>query len=163
MIPRLCRGDDGGLRFEGLAAWHVGILAEVPSLLDPDQPDDVRRRLYPAPFDEEERNAEWRKLVHPELFALVASAREIVSRDLRGLEPGPAAAEPPSWRMPIPAEHLRAWLGALNTARLTLGVRHGITEKDMDGAPETWGEREIAVVKIHVLAELQQLIIEEMG
>jgi hypothetical protein len=183
VIPRLRRGDDGGLRFEGLAPWHVGILVEVPALLDPDQPEDVRRRLYPTPSDDEERNAEWRKLVHPELFALVASAREIVSRDLAGLEPDPEVPEPPTWRLAIPAEHLRAWLGALNSARLTLGCRHGITEKDMDGTaedeiegaaddevddaagPDTeiWGEKEIAVVKIHVLAELQQLLIEEMG
>ena len=143
MIPRLRRREDGGLRFEGLAPWHVGTLVELPSLLDPDQPEEVRRRLYPDPSDDEERNAEWRKLVHPELFALVSSAREIVSKDLQCLEPDPEVPEPPTWLLPIPAAHLSAWLGALNTARLTLGSRHGITEEDMDAAHRSWGEEDI--------------------
>ena len=128
-------------------------------MLAPEQPDEVKRRLYPMPSDEPEHQEEWERLVHPELFALVASARDIVGRDLGGLRPEETGA----WRVEIPREHVPAWISALNTARLTLGATHGVEEEEdlhpEDDDDEEVDEKRLAVVKIHVLGELQALLV----
>lgn len=162
--PRLSERDDGGLVFDALAPWYLALLLELPELLAPEQPDEVQDRLLPLPSDDEEHREEWRKLVHPELFALLASAREIVQKDLASLAPS-AGTGPTLWRLEIAPEHVPAWLSALNAARLALGARHGIEEADMDGRrggdDEVPDERQIAVAKIHLYGLLQQMILEE--
>lgn len=140
---------DGSFRFEGLGPFLVHVLLELPTLLDPDQPDAVRRRLFPHPAGDEDSREEWRRYVHPELFALIASAREIVSEDLA------------HWSLRLPRENLQAWISALNTARLTLGAAHDLGEEDMEEEPEgPWDEHRLAVAKVHALGYLQHLLIE---
>ena len=87
MGPRMTRMSDGGLRMTELAPWFVGVLLELPELLDSDQPEAVSQRLYPDPSDDDEQKRDWDKYVRPELFALIASAREIVIRDIGGMGP----------------------------------------------------------------------------
>jgi hypothetical protein len=178
IAPRLLRHEDGVV-FEDLAPFYVVVLMEVPELLAPDAPDEVKRRLYPMPSDDADAQEEWRRLVHPELFALIASARDIMRRDLSALEQRREPGAMPAWRVEIPAAHVEAWISGLNAARLALGARFGIeSEADMhpefdDGGPldddeeETTAEddaaneeanaRRIGVFKIHALAELQAL------
>lgn len=165
IFPHVTRREDGSVVIESLFPLHVAALVEVPELLEKPE-GDVRRRLFPEPSDDAKQRDEWDRLVRPELFALLASAREILLRDLKGLE----AAEPlggvPRWNVTIPAQHVNAWISALNAARLALGAQHGVeSEEDLhpdleekDGKIEL-DERTFAVVKISVLADLQALLI----
>ena len=67
--------DDGTLTVRSVDPWLANVLLEVPDLLGPDQPPKVERRLFPLPSDDEEIQEDWSRLVAPELFALLASAR----------------------------------------------------------------------------------------
>jgi len=169
MFPRLSRQPDGSIAVEELTPPFLFVLFEVPGLLGPDQPDEVKRRLFPDPSDNEEIRKDWERLVHPELYALLASAREIVRKDLGRMVPAGGTC-----RLEIPAPHVSAWISALNTARLALGAVHGIEdeddlhpfddpeEEDDDGEEVVeLDERRLAVVKIHLLGELQALLVLE--
>jgi len=163
MIPPLAaRQPDGSVVLSDLAPWFVTVLLELPDLLAEGQPEEVQRRLFPDPGEDPERNKDWDRLVRPDLFALLASAREILARDLEGLGPHAEAATPLLWRVAVPAAHLSAWISALNAARLTLGALHDISEGDMDALPppETWGEKQTAITKIHLYGVLQQMLLE---
>jgi len=180
MNPQLSRMSDGSLRFSELAPWFVGVLVQLPDLLDSDQPEEVSKRLYPEPSDNEEIQKEWEKYVRPELFALVASAREIVLQDIGNLrlgsDPDPRGEDsellPPGLAMcslDIPGKHVQAWISALNVARLTLSTRYGLEDTDMaepddeedDDSEELFDERRIAVAQVHLLGFIQQMLIEE--
>ena len=156
--PGLTLNPDGSIRLESLDPLFVVVLREIPRLLDPDQPDAARRRLYPFPSDDDEQSQEWERLVHPELFALVATAQEGVRRDLEELEIGEEGG-----RITIPAKHVNAWISALNVARLTLGTVHDFDEDDMEGhGPSDFGDRDMARVKVYLMGWLQQMLIEEI-
>jgi hypothetical protein len=167
IFPRVVRGADGSAAIEGLFPLYVAALIEVPELLE--KPDgEVRRRLFPDPSDDAKQKEEWDRLVRPDLFALLASAREILLRDLKGLEPEEPLEGVPRWRVTVPAQHVNAWISALNAARLALGAQHGVeSEEDLhpdlepkDGKIEI-DERTLAVIKISALADIQGLLIME--
>ena len=190
--PSLANTDDGGLLLSHLAPWFVSVLLEIPDLLDADQPDAVKRRLYPEPSEDPEQSKEWKKYVHPELFALLASAREVMERDLGTLLPMDGSEPDGSWEVTIEKQHINAWISALNAARLTLAAAHGIEEEDMEAGvlqfesgpePEPGEddsdaddseeldledtadeggdvEKQLAILKIFLLGDLQGMIIE---
>ena len=165
IYPRVTRREDGTVAVTGLFPLHVAALTEIPTLIDKPE-GDARRRLFPEPSDDAKQREDWDRLVRPELFALLASAREIVMRDLEGLKRAKPLAGVPRWRIAIPAPHVNAWISALNAARLALGAEYGVsTEQDLrpdleekDGKIEL-DERTFAVVKINVLADLQAMLI----
>jgi hypothetical protein len=164
--PILTREEDGGLRFSNLAPWFVSVLLELPQLLEKDQDDPVRERLYPTPTEDDEENEAWKRLVHPDLFALVASARSVVVKDLGGLVPSDDTEPLGTWTVVIAPEHVNAWISALNAARLAIGARNDIEEEDMnDESPDldAWDSKRVAVAKIHLLGWLQQMIIEDQA
>ena len=179
IFPRLERQPDGGLAFENLTAPYVMVLVEVPEFLGPDPPDPVRQRLYPDPGDNEQVRADWEKYIRPELYALIASAREIVMKDLSGLGPSKQATAPGVWRLEIPAKHINAWISALNGARLALGALHGIEEdsdlhperkepienesEDSESDSEPFDECDIAIVKIHMLGDPQAMLVMDQN
>lgn len=150
---------DGSVRLSGLAPWAAAVLYELDELLAPNQPERVRERLFPLPSDDEEHAEEWRKHVHPELFALVASARDVVRADL-------AAVRPPKdgrlgWTIDIPAAHVRAWVSALNAARLTLAELANLREEELEQDPEGLpGDRAPAALKVRLFGWIQELILE---
>jgi len=188
--PRIVRLDDGGVRFENLAPWFIHVLLELPGMLVRGQGDAVDARLYPDPSEDEEQKAEWARLVHPELYALFASAREIVTSDLTQIGPEDPTVPFGPWHLPVPAGHVDAWIAAFNQARLTLGARHSVGEEDMrafeelpqrigdDGLIVDEGAREgetaleaqarrreeetrrSAIARIHLLAWLQGMLID---
>jgi hypothetical protein len=152
---------DGSVVIEPLGHWHVETLVELPELLAKDQPDAVLERLFPRASERDETiNLEWERLVVPELVALLASARELVVKDLEGFEP----IEPPgglTWRLRIPQKHRSAWISALQAARLTLSARFGIAEEDMERPLDRiQNERDLALWKVHELGWLQGSLIE---
>jgi hypothetical protein len=145
MPPDLQRLSDGSVRLVDLAPWFVGVILELPELLDSDQPEAVSQRLYPEPSDDEEHKKDWEKFVRPELFALVATARDIVLKDIGNM--GPCSIESEEaldlsvWQIDIPETHIHAWISALNVARLTLSSRYTIEDDDM-AEPEELSEPE---------------------
>jgi Domain of unknown function (DUF2017) len=162
--PMLVRLEDGSLAFVNLEPWLAAILFELPGLLHPDQPDAVKDRLYPYPADEEEAKDEWRRLVHPDLFALIASARDVVQHDLARVELGDPDDEDGGSRLVIPHKHIAAWISAVNAARLTLAAANDIEQDEMDqaheGFPESLGpEKIIAITRINLLGWVQEMLI----
>ena len=120
----LKRLPDGGFELANWPRWGAEILEHLPVLADPDPvAPSVQARLYPSPTKDDVRNAEWARHVRPELFALVASARDIVLVDLstadRNLRGGIK-------RLVIPPTHVRGWISALNVARLHLAALHDV-------------------------------------
>ena len=165
--PRLRRRPDGSFVFDQLTPAFLHVLHELPDLLGRDQPDAVRQRLYPPPTDDEEQNKEWERLVHPELFALLASSREIILKDLATLGTSEPDDDTPLgiWRFVIPAAHVPGWLSALNAGRLALGALYELEEGDMhdEFAFQEWSDKQLAIAKVHLLGWLQQMLIEEQG
>ena len=174
MGPTVTRMSDGGIRLDELAPWFVGVLLELPDLLHSNQPEEVSKRLYPDPSDDEQQKKDWEKFVRPELFALVATAREIVMKDIGGMGPTRFDEEDEGglalWSIDIPAEHLQGWISALNVARLTLSEKFKVEDGDMaepddeeldDDEIERLDEKRFAVARIHLLGWLQQMLIEE--
>jgi Domain of unknown function (DUF2017) len=93
--------------------------ADLRALLAADQRDPALRRLFPPAYEDDgQEESEYQRLMADELLE---DRREA----LRVLE---ATAE----RDRLRADELEAWLRALNTLRLVLGTRLGITE-DFDG------------------------------
>ena len=165
MEPRVTRMSDGGIRLSELAPWFVDLLLELPDLLDSDQPEAVSQRLYPDPSDDEEQKRDWEKLVRPELFALVRSAREVVLEGLRSMGADEGTGGRVAWNLDIPATHIQAWISALNVARLTLFEKFEVCETEMKESherdPGERDEKRIAIARIHLLGYLQQMLIEE--
>ena len=190
MGPHLDRLSDGSLRFTEIAPWFYSVLLEVPELLDSDQPEAVSQRLYPEPSDDPEIRESWDKYVRPDLFALIASARDIVLHDLGNigrveLPPTSEQADDPVelmdelalWKLDIPVGHVQAWISALNVARLTLSTRFAIEDDDMgegddaeddgeeDGGaenePPEFDVRSFAITRVHLLGWIQQMLIDQ--
>ena len=162
MQPVMARRPDGTLSLLFLPPEFSALLMEIPALLDDDDRPEVRSRRYQMPTeDDEEANAEWERMMHPELFHLVAEARDVVARDLRLLER--THADPAGGRLDIPADHRHAWISAIQTIRISLGAEHAVQAEDMEdlSALAEPGERARALMRIHVLGDLQGLLIHE--
>jgi hypothetical protein len=148
---------DGSFVCERWPAWAHDGLRRLAELSEPDVPGRAHARLYPVPADDEERAAEWRRHVHPELFALLASAREVVTKDLATAKKGRSGT---IRRLEIPAASVAAWIAALNAARLRLGVEADVDSKTMGAGladlPEAQRE---AVALIDFFGWLQQTLI----
>ncbi|MFT5286695.1 MAG: hypothetical protein ACI8TQ_002866 [Planctomycetota bacterium] len=151
--------DDGHVDLTIIAPWVVAVLLELGELLDPDQPECVQDRLYPAASDDAEHNEEWEKFVHPDLMALVASAREIVTEDLKSFIPADVGKV--GWQLKIPPTHVRAWISALNAARLTIAELHQLGVVELEALPEELeGEIATSVAKVRLFGWIQELILE---
>jgi len=121
---RLQRLESGGFVLAGWPVWAARLLEHLVVLAAPDPvAPEVKGRLYPAVGDDEKRRAEWARNVHPELFALVESARTVVLSDLVGAKRGKRGS---LLRLEVRPEHVPAWISALNTARLHLATLHDI-------------------------------------
>ena len=145
--------DDKHLRISGLDPLLARCLYRVPEILDQRDRPEIRARLFPDPLPgEAETNAEWHRLMDADLEHLFLSAGEIVARDLTGLQAD---------QLTVPAEHHRAWMSALNQARLILGEQHGITESDLNRTDlDLHQARDRAVLEIHVLGLLLHRLVE---
>ncbi len=158
MMLRIRVRKDGGVTVWMIPPLLAQFVLELPGLLDTDQPDAVRRRLFPDPSEDPDIAAEWRRAQHPELFALLADARSVVERDLPSIAPAPSGR---SFHLRIAAGHVPAWISALNAGRLALGAVHDVTAGDMDaGRRPTYDERGLAILRIDLYGWLQGALIE---
>ena len=100
---------------------------ELRGLYEADDEDDpVHERLFPRAYldpTQEEAEAEWQALVHPELLRERMDALELIATSLeRGTE------HRSKIRVELSEDESQAWLGVLNDARLALGTRLGVAE-----------------------------------
>ncbi len=162
---RVHRRKDGVRVVHGLTWFAVAMLLDLPSLVSGEFPEAVEKRLFPDPSDDESHRTEWRRTVRPDLFALLASAREIVERDLRSIRPERGDPGARGWRLEIRPKHVHAWLSALQAARLHLGEIHHFSEMEIDDGLDfaADAERGLALMKLDVLTALQgALVLNEM-
>jgi hypothetical protein len=142
------------LRITGINPVIADCLLAVPEILEQRDSPAARQRLLPDPTPADApTNADWQRLIAPELRRLFVTAGQTVTRDLTVLRAG--------LPLTFPAKHRNAWMSALNEARLILGERFKITEADMTA--EDFSVREpkgLAVFRIHVLGYLLQLFVE---
>ncbi|HUI06295.1 MAG TPA: DUF2017 family protein [Verrucomicrobiae bacterium] len=152
--------DEKHIRISGIAPVLAIVLRELPEILEQRDSPDAQDRLFPNPTPADEKiNKEWQQMISPELRHLFVSAGETVARDLAGL----AASEssPDTYEMTFPVEHLKAWMTALNQARLILAEIHQIDEENMsvtDFDPQN--PKHVAAFRIHLLGYLLHLFVE---
>ena len=148
------------IRISGLEPYMVNCLLSLIEILEDVDVSPARDRLYPNPTRGDEKiNAEWERLVTPELRHLFVSATETVARDLTGLKPDPQNASLSEIVFPTP--HLNAWMCALNQARLVLAESFGVTEADMNTIDfPILDTKAIGIMKIHLLGGLLALLVE---
>jgi hypothetical protein len=126
-----------------LDAAEIELLRSLPEQLEPllaapapgiEATDPVRERLFPRAYldpTEERAETEWQALVHPELVREKTAALAKLTAGLAAAGDGPAT-------LTLAADEVEAWIGALNDARLALGVTLEITEefdpRDLDAS-----------------------------
>lgn len=158
---QLRRRDDGTLVLSRMPPFLAMALRRVPERLGADQPDAVRRRLYPDPSEDEEAAADWRRTQHPELFALLADARQILLADLATLRPTRSER---TWSVEIPERHVQAWLTALHAAAVALGAVWNVEAQDMRiGHGYSADPRGAAIFEIDLLAWIQGTLLEYLA
>ena len=151
------RDEGGRIRLAGLDLVVADTILRIPRLLRCEDPE-VRERLFPPACDDEEEERQWRRLAGTELEHLYLSQGEVVRKDLANL----TQAGEGEFALPLPEEHRAAWLAALNAARLTLYILHDLRPGDMEAGDiaEVEPEKEMALVRIHIMAYLQELLIQ---
>ena len=154
---RLLRDKDGNLQVKDLAPLHADTLLRIPEWLRSDDPR-VRDRLLPPAYEDDDLQDEWCQLVGGELEHLFKSRCELVEQDLQEM----TVDDDLVFSLPIPREHCAAWLSALNAARLALFAMHDLEAEDMevDLADIEDGDKELVVLRIHIMAFLQEMMIE---
>jgi hypothetical protein len=102
---------------EGERELLLQLLGELRNLLKLG-PDDPRlRRLYPAAYsDDEEKEAEYRRLTHDELSEGRIAALDLAEQTIAADELTP--------------DQLTAWMHAVNSLRLVLGTMLDVNEDD---------------------------------
>lgn len=158
------RAGEKGVRIGGIEPALARCLLELPQILERRDEPRARRRLFPDPTaGEETANRDWQEHVAPELRHLFETAQTTVACDLTQLVPDPKRKR--VQQVVFPAEHVRAWMSALNEARLILGELYEVAERDMNTLGLLGGSnKRQAVLRIHLLgALLEQLVALESG
>ncbi len=152
--------DAKHIRVSGIEPFLTYCLQGLGEILEQRDLPSVRGRLFPHPTAVDRKlNDDWETNVTPELRHIFVTAGETVLRDLVGLKEDTQV--PPQYEVTFPAEHLNAWMSALNEARLILGERFQIKQDDMDKISlEAPDERTLAVVKVEILGALLYLLVE---
>ena len=110
-----------------------------------DADDPALGRLFPpAYWDDEARNAEYRRLMHDDLVESKLAAAAVVEATVE--------------RTRLSEEELLAWMGALNDLRLVLGTRLGVTEDPAD-APDDAAPEAPAYALYSYLGWLQEQVV----
>jgi len=148
--------EEGALALEEIPPFLFELVKAVPVRADSSDPR-VENRFYPAPALDDLLVEDWKSLVHPELQSMFLSAREVVQADLRS-----AMELEDEFSMEIPADHMDAWLSALNQARLAIAEENHFGEKDLgeEISPDTSDPRSIALFQISFYGFLQECLVK---
>jgi hypothetical protein len=152
--------EESGFVFGGLTPFGVDTLKAIPMLLETDDVR-VRKRLLPDTYEDQEAEAQWRRHSAPELERLFLSRANLVRRDLEGLK---RVKKTDTWVLKIDDRHGNAWLSSLNAARLALYEMNDLTAAHMerDGFELCSKKQREAVVRIHLMAEIQSVLLGDV-
>jgi Domain of unknown function (DUF2017) len=152
--------DAKRIRISGIEPFFTDCLQGLGEILEQRDSPKVRERLFPNLMTADDNtNADWQRLTAPELRHLFVSAGEIVTRDLTALQP--ETGETGCSQVTFAADHVNAWMSALNQARLILGEIHEIDEADMNRTDlDPHNPRHVAAFRIHLLGHLLYLFVE---
>ena len=153
---KVSREPDGTLLIDDLTALYADILLRVPEFLELDDPR-VKKRLFPEVYDDEQDVEQWRRYAGTEIEHLFQNRKQALAQDLETLERLSARR----FRMWISRGHEKLWLQSLNAARLAIFEQNDLRQEhmEMDPAEAKTEELELALVRIHVLAHVQEVLI----
>lgn len=123
----------GGIAAKDWPRWGAELLELLVRLADPEVTGPAAERIYPMPTADLAESAEWRRNVHPELFSLVSSARDVVATDFSKSDRG---ARGEIRELVIPDAHRAAWISALQVARLRLASEYSLDAGTMRAPPD---------------------------
>jgi len=101
---------------------------ELQEVFDGPLNDSAAERLFPRAYldpTEEEAEAEWRAMVHPDLLRQRLDSLAVVRASLERAAPAGEWLE-----TALTPDEVQSWLGVLNDPRLMLGTRLEITEDE---------------------------------
>jgi hypothetical protein len=152
--------DEKHVQIAGINPYLAVCLFELPEVLAKRDHPSAHDRIFPPLIQADpQANTEWRELVGPDLRHLFVSAGETIIRDLTGMRDDPLREN--HLQVMFPAEHLPAWMTAINEARLILGAVYQVTEEDMElHEPSPDDPKALAILKIGILGELMGFLVE---
>ncbi len=129
----------GGLRVTltrrehaALAALPAQLRAVIDGSANTDLAEAVRSRLFPRAYDDDELDAEYRRLVSDELVQGRLDQLDLFESTLQ--RPLPPRGKV---KLDLDPDEASAWLAVVNDTRLLLGAALGITdESHWDGEPD---------------------------
>ena len=122
--------------------------AQLRSLLDEAPDDPSLERLFPPAYDDDESEAEYRRLMRDELLDGRRRALETLEETLD--------------RDRLSAEQAQAWLTALNDLRLVLGTRLDVREDELLARVDPADPRAPALGVYMYLSWLQEQLVEAL-
>jgi hypothetical protein len=117
--------------------------------------------MLPRTHEDDEREAEWRRIGAPELEHLFAERSRLIAKDLGSLR----RRRDGNFRLTIDTRHESAWLSGLNLARHTLFILNELGPEDMERDPDQLEDHDkaLALYQIHLFAWMQELLIRAGG
>jgi hypothetical protein len=149
------RTPHGEIVLDQLPAVCAEALRSLPEVLESDDPR-VRDRLLPRAYEDDELEAEWRRIGVPELEHLFAASSRLIEKDLHSLR----RSGDGSFKLVLRPEHENAWLSGLNAARHAIFILNDLEPDDMEKDPDELAtpNQALALYQIHLLAWVQELI-----
>ena len=153
---QIARTEEGSFVISEVEPPLVGLFMAIPEASEPGGDAAALQRLFPDPSADSEVREEWSEYVRPGLREWFESATATVKGDLQQLNTEDT--------LTIDAQHVDAWMNALNQARLSLAARYGVTEADMERpvSPDPENERDLALFQIHFYGFLQECLVRGM-
>jgi len=120
----------------------IGLVSQLRELLVADDAPGLERLFPPAYADDEEREREYRSLVHDELLEKRFAALDIVEDTVQESR--------------LDEGQLTAWMGAVNDVRLVLGTILDVSEEmdDIDPGDPRAGSFAVYGYLTHLLAQI---------
>ena len=147
--------EDNLLLLEGVDRAIAMCLRQVPAILARRDFDISRKRFHPHAIPADTgRNDEWHRLMDDDLRHLFEAAADTFARDLKELDMRREEAR-------FPAAHLKAWMNAINQARVVLSEEHGFKAIDMQSDDFSSGsQRDAALLQVQLLGYVLQVLVE---
>ena len=149
--------EDDLVLLEGVDRALALCLRQVPAILERRDQATSRERFYPDAIPSDTaRNAEWHRLMDDDLRHLFEAAAETYARDLAGLDLRREEVR-------FPAVHLKAWMNAINQARVVLSEEYQFDAIDMQRDDFSAGtQRDAALLHVQLLGYVLQVLVEHV-
>ncbi len=154
-----------------MPVWVVDTLMRLPEWLQSDAPE-VKDRLLPSAYTDEEADREWRQHIIPELEHLFQSRTEILRKDLAQLEIDAAEGvtdedelelvpgDGITFTLKIPGKHLSAWLTGLQAGTHAVFLVEALEDQHIGKDPrdEEDPKKQLAMMRVLIMQELLSML-----